>query len=291
VHVYDNLTALGRITAGLAQVAGRWYKEPLAKQLGNTIMPNPLDNIVVVLCRPQKLVNIAGAIRVMKNMGLSRLRLVRPAEYDPADIEGIAHRSGDVLAATALHAGLDEALADAVCVAGTTARTRGLAPHPVPPRQAAPELLARAAHGPVVLLFGAEDNGLTAEELDRCQAVLRIPTDPGYRSLNLAQAVLIVAYELWLAAERPAPEISLPARPAEAARLEEVFSAAERALSAIEFFKTDSNTAIMRSLRGLVHRAEPDAREAALLKAIALETLSFLRRKGIEPEAHKQSKE
>ena len=143
-------------------------------------MPNPLDNIVVVLCRPQKLVNIAGAIRAMKNMGLSRLRLVRPAEYDPADIEGIAHRSRDVLATTTLHASLDEALADAVFVVGTTARTREPAARLMTPRLAAPELLARAAHGPAVLLFGAEDNGLTAEELDRCHAVLRIPTEPDH---------------------------------------------------------------------------------------------------------------
>ena len=100
--------------------------------------PNRLENIVVVLCRPQKLVNIAGAIRAMKNMGLLRLRLVRPAEYDPSDIEGIAHRSADVLAATTLHASLDDALADALYVAGTTARTRELVPQPVLPREAAP---------------------------------------------------------------------------------------------------------------------------------------------------------
>src|SRR5215213_6884052 len=167
--------------------------------------PNRLDNLVVVLCRPQKLVNIAGTIRAMKNMGLSQLRLVRPAEYDPADIEGIAHRSADVLAATTLHASLDDALADTVYVAGTTARSRELVPQHMTPRAAAPELLARAECGPVALLFGSEDNGLTAEELDRCHCVLRIPTNPSYRSLNLAQAVLIVAYELWQAIDQPAP--------------------------------------------------------------------------------------
>jgi TrmH family RNA methyltransferase len=254
-------------------------------------MPNPLDNIVVVLCRPQKLVNIGGAIRAMKNMGLSRLRLVRPAEYDPADIEGIAHRSADVLATTTLHASLDEALVDAVYVAGTTARTREPVARPMSPREAAPELLARAAHAPVALLFGAEDNGLTAEELDRCHAVLRIPTNPGYRSLNLAQAVLIVAYELWQVGEQPELTKRLPNQPADAAQLEDLFDAAERALVAIEFFKTTSNTAIMRSLRGLIHRAEPDAREAALLRAMALETLSFLRRKGIEPGSGEHEQE
>src|SRR4051812_36881999 len=117
--------------------------------------PNRLDNIVVVLCRPQKLVNIAGAIRAMKNMGLLRLRLGPPAEFDPADIEGIAHRSADVLAATTLHTNLDDALADAAYVAGTTSRTRE-PPFPyMTPRQAAPELLVRAAQGPVALLFGS----------------------------------------------------------------------------------------------------------------------------------------
>ena len=84
----------------------------------------PLDSIVVVLCRPRKLVNIAGAIRAMKNMGLRRLRLVDPAEYNEYEIEGIAHRSADVLGATTIHATLDEALADAIYVAGTTARPR-----------------------------------------------------------------------------------------------------------------------------------------------------------------------
>jgi TrmH family RNA methyltransferase len=242
-----------------------------------------LENIVVVLCRPQKLVNIASAIRAMKNMGLRRLRLVRPAEYDPADIERIAHRSADVLAAATLHASLDDALADAVYVAGTTARSRELAIPHLTPRDAAPELLARAEQRPVVLLFGPEDNGLTAEELDRCHCVLQIPTNPSYRSLNLAQAVLIVAYELWQASEQTMPAANRSALPADAAQLEEVFDAAERALWRIEFFKADSSATIMRSLRGLIFRAEPNAREAALLRAIALETLSFLRRKGIEP--------
>ena len=247
--------------------------------------PNRLDNIVVVLCRPQKLVNIGGAIRAMKNMGLSQLRLVRPLEFNPAAIESIAHRSADVLAATTLHASLDDALADAVYVAGTTARTRELVPRHLSPREAAPELLVRAEYGPVALLFGSEDNGLTTEELDRCHCVLRIPTDPSYRSLNLAQAVLIVAYELWQAGEQPAPVSSRASQPADAAQLEGLFDATERALWGIEFFKTTGSAMIMRKLRSLIHRAEPDAREAALLQAVALRTLSFLRRNGIEPRS------
>ena len=247
---------------------------------------NPLDNIVVVLCRPQKLVNIAGTVRAMKNMGLRRLRLVRPAEYDPADIAGIAHRSDDLLAAATLHADLDTALADAVFVAGATARPRRATVGVAAPRALAPELLARAADGPVALLFGPEDNGLTNAELDRCHATLAIPADPAYPSLNLAQAVLIAAYELRLAADMPRlPEEARRPPPAGVAQLEALFAAIEAALWGIEFFKAQKAEGMMRTIRGLIHRAAPDAREAALLQAMCVETLNFLRRKGIEPRA------
>jgi TrmH family RNA methyltransferase len=243
-----------------------------------------LDNVVVVLCRPQKLVNIAGVVRAMKNMGLRRLRLVRPAEYDPGDITGIAHRSADLLSTTTLYGDLDTALADALFVAGATARPRDRVARVATPRELAPELLARADAGPVALLLGPEDNGLTNAELDRCHAIVSIPADPAYPSLNLAQAALLIAYELRLAAELPgAPTRERKATPASAAQLEAVAEAAERALWGIEFVKNGQSDAIMRALRGLLHRAAPDAREAALQRAIALETLSFLRRKGVEP--------
>ena len=245
---------------------------------------HPLDNIVVVLCRPQKLVNIAGAVRAMKNMGLRQLRLVRPAEYDPAAITGMAHRSDDLLAAATLHGDLDVALADTIFVAGATARPRGAAARVATPRELAPELLARAAAGPVALLFGPEDNGLTNAELDRCHVTLAIPADPAYPSLNLAQAVLIAAYELRLAADLPPRPASAQAYPpASAAQLEALFTAIEAALWGIEFIKAQHAERMLRTIRGLVHRAAPDTREAALLQAMCVEAINFLRRKGIEP--------
>lgn len=240
-------------------------------------------NIVVVLHRPQKLVNIAGAVRAMMNMGLEQLRLVQPAEYDPHDIAGIAHRSAGLLAAATIHPTLDAALADAVYVVGTSSRQREAGPGAATPRDLAPELLARAGDGPVALLFGPEDNGLSNAELDRCQRLLVIPTERGYASLNLAQAVLLVAYELRMAAEVAAPARQRPFRPADAGQLEALFGALERALWAVEFFKAHQAEGMLRTLRSLVHRAEPDVREAALLKAMAMETLNFLRRKGLAP--------
>lgn len=243
-----------------------------------------LDSIIVVLHRPRKLVNIAGTVRAMKNMGLHRLRLVQPAEYNEFEIEGIAHRSADVLEHTTIHETLDDALADAIFVAGTTARPREAGPPVALPRELAPTLLQHTAEGPVALLFGPEDNGLNNQDLDRCHARLVIPTNPGYASLNLAQAVLLISYELRMAAEQPvAPAPRRPFRPASAAQLEELFGVFERALWGIEFFKAHQAEAMMRTVRSLTHRAAPDVREAGLLKAMAMETLNFLRRKGVAP--------
>jgi TrmH family RNA methyltransferase len=241
-----------------------------------------MQNLIVVLHRPQQVRNIGAAVRAMKNMGLARLRLVQPAPFDPADILGIAHRSEDILAQLEVFETLDDALADARFVAGTTGRPRAGA-RVLTPREAAPQLLARATHGPLALVFGPEDNGLANQELDRCHLALTIPTDPAYPSLNLAQAVLLVAYELRLAAGQTPPSASsrpLPA--ATAAQLEALFVAAERALWGIEFFKGPGAEAILRTLRSLVHRAEPDEREAKLLAAMCVEALHFLRRKGID---------
>lgn len=241
-------------------------------------------NVVVVLHRPQRVSNIGTAVRAMKNMGLTRLRLVQPVPFDPVDILGIAHRSEGILATMQIFETLDAALADALFVAGTTSRPRAATPRVLTPREAAPELLARTVEGPVALLFGPEDNGLANEDLDRCHLALAIPTDPAYPSLNLAQAVLLVAYELLLARGAPAPlRDPRPAPAATATQLEHLFGAAERALWGIEFFKSHTAEGILRTLRGLVHRAEPDAREARLLTAMCVEVLRFLERNGVKP--------
>jgi TrmH family RNA methyltransferase len=238
------------------------------------------DSLIVVLHRPQRIANIGAVVRAMKNTGLRRLRLVAPAEFNAYDIEGIAHRSADLLAATTIHTTLDEALADTTFVVGTTARTHDRRVPLLTPRADALYLLERAAEGQVALLFGPEDNGLGIAELDRCHALLTIPVNPAYSSLNLAQAVLLVGYELWMAGGQ-VPSIPTHERvPAGAAQLEELFVATEQALWSIEFFKAHLAGGIMRSLRTLVYRAAPDVREAGLLRAIAMETLNYLRRTG-----------
>jgi TrmH family RNA methyltransferase len=231
---------------------------------------------IVVLHEPQDLVNIAHVVRVMKNFGLRDLRLVQPAEYDAYRVEGIAHQTQDVLARVRVCDALDVALGDCVHVVGFTARGRTAKRNLQRPRDAAPEILAAAAGGPVALLFGREDKGLDNDALDRCHRVVTIPSEPGYASLNLAHAVLVMAYELALArgaGERP---FKAPRRQAPAARADEIerlFADVEAALYAIDFFKTRNAAGVMRTVREIVHRTPLDAREAKLLRAIAIEVV------------------
>ncbi len=253
-----------------------------------------LDGIVVVLWQTQDRVNVAGTIRAMKNFGLSRLRLVSPAEWDPWRIEGIAHDTQEIVEATRLYDSLQEALADCSYVVGMTARARRAKRSLSRPREMAPELLERGAAavageaGPVAILFGREDHGLSNEALDLCHRTVIIPTNPEHASLNLAQAVLVMAYELWMEAEgrtQPFRDPRRAAAPATVEELELLFADAERALWAVDFFKTRQTETVMRTMRELTRRADLDAREAAFLRAIAIEVRKFVGRVGAPSES------
>lgn len=239
-------------------------------------------SLVVVLVRTRDLVNIAGVVRAMKNFELFELRLVAPAEYDPRRIEGIAHQSGDVLKRVRMYDDLEAALGDCTHVAGMTARQRTAKRNAQRPRDAAPELLAAAGTGRAALVLGPEDRGLTNEELDRCHRSIVIPSNPDYAALNLAQAFTLMAYELFLAGG--APPLKTPRRaasPASAEDLEQIFRDAEAALAAIEFFKTRNPDMIMRTMREMVHRTPMDAREARLVRAMCIEVVRYLERRGL----------
>jgi TrmH family RNA methyltransferase len=236
---------------------------------------------IVVLDEPQELVNIAHVIRAMKNFGLRDLRLVRPREFDAVRVEGIAHQSGDVVRHVRCADTLDAALADCVHVVGFTARGRTAKRTWQRPREAAAEVVALADRGPVALLFGREDKGLSNEALDRCARVVTIPSELSYPSLNLAHAVVVMLYELALArggAERAFKPPRRLAVPATGAELERVFVDLERALSAIEFFKTRDAERVVRTLRDILHRTSLDAREVKLLRAMAIEVAKYGRR-------------
>ncbi len=243
-----------------------------------------LDNIVIVLHRTQDLVNIAGTVRAMMNMGLSRLRLVAPDTYDAYRVAGIAHNAEWLLERIEFFDTLADALADAGWIAGTTARRRTAAYVWAHPREAAPRLVERATtlDGPVCIVFGREDKGLSNEDLDRCNELLVIPSSERHWSLNLAQAALLIAYELRLAALADTPPLPRPKRdaaPATPAELDAYFDDASRTLALIEFYKSRDPEAIMRTVRAITRRAELTAREAKLLRAMAIEVRKYLERR------------
>jgi tRNA/rRNA methyltransferase/tRNA (cytidine32/uridine32-2'-O)-methyltransferase len=234
--------------------------------------------ITVVLHEPQDLVNIAHVVRGMKNFGLRDLRLVSPREYEAYRVEGIAHQTQDVLARVRTYTALEDALADCVHIVGFTARGRTAKRNLRRPRDAAAEIVEHAAAGPVALLFGREDKGLSNEALDRCHRIVTIPSDPAYASLNLGHAVIIMLYELALAQGAEARPFKAPRRPSEPAvaeDLERLFVDVARALHAIEFFKTRNADGVMRTMREIVHRAPLDAREVKLLRAMAIEVTKY----------------
>jgi len=250
----------------------------------------------VVLDQPQNIVNIAGCIRAMMNFGLGRLRLVRPAEFDEYRITGIAHRSDPVVQATELFDTLDDAVADVNRVLGTTARPRTATRNYVRPREIAPELLQATAHGTVAVLFGREDRGLDNDALDLCDHVGIVPTDPNYSSLNLAQACLLVCYEIFLAPtdQNPRPRGKRDMGPATREELERMYEALGRGLESIRFYKGARRPeSIIRTLRTLLSRAEPDLREARLVQAIGFEIEKYVGRleesAGVSDEAYDET--
>jgi len=247
---------------------------------GNEISESILSAVRVVLYEPQDPVNIAATIRAMKNMGCPNLYLVRSVEYDPWRLEGIAHDTADIIQRIKDCETLEEALEGTVRVAGFTARRRAAKRDLITPRSASGELLAFARDGPVAILFGREDKGLPNEILDRAHIVVTIPTTE-HASLNLAQAVLIALYELHLFAADSTRTLAPPrkdAPPATAEEYEQLFADSERALYAIDFFKTRFHEHIMRTVRTLFYRASPDSRELALLRAIFIEIIRTIDR-------------
>lgn len=236
---------------------------------------HPIRLIVVVLHEPQELVNIAHAVRAMKNFGLRDLRLVAPAAYDAWRIEGIAHRTGDIVKRVKRFDRLEGALADCVHAVAFSARGREAKRSVQRPREAMAEVVRMAASGPVAFVFGREDKGLSNDALDLCHRVVTIPTEPDYPSLNLGHAVVLALYELALAQGAESRALKPPRRrapPVAAGDLEQLFADVEKTLDAIGFLKKRDRTRVIRSIREFGHRVPMDQREAKLLRAIAIET-------------------
>jgi len=232
--------------------------------------PQRLDSVALVLYQPQDVVNVAAIIRAMSNFGLSDLRLVEPAAFDPYRIAGIAHHTEPLIERTRRFPTLDAALTDCGLVLGTTGRPREIARPVYTPRAAAPEVLESARRRRVAILFGPEQDGLPNAALDRCHGIICIPTHPFNRSLNLAQAALVIAYELWMAAGESAPGGDHPGAtaspPATGDELQTLFDSIEALLLALyPGGSVTRRTQAAARLRALLMRAVPRSEEVAAL--------------------------
>lgn len=225
----------------------------------------------IVLCRPQHPGNIGAAARAMKTMGLADLRLVNPQRPGAQEERWLATHASDVLAAARTHPDLREAIADCVAAFALSARTREWSLQVMDARAAAAH--AAALDGPVAIVFGNEEAGLTNDEMLACQHLVHIPANPEFSSLNLAQAVQVVCYELFQAS---APVVS-PMRkekPATVADLEGLYQHLERVAISSGFYDPASGSKLPTRLRRLFSRVPGMEREEVnilrgLLNALA----------------------
>src|SRR3954467_3658590 len=161
----------------------------------------PLSRVRVVLVEPSHPGNIGAAARALKTMGLSRLVLVRPKAFPHREARALASNALDLLDSARVYATLEEALAGTVLAVAMSARGRDLS-HAARTARAAAGEIARDA-GEAAIVFGSETGGLSKEAVLKCSRLAFIPADPEYSSLNLAQAVQVMAYELRIAADGP----------------------------------------------------------------------------------------
>jgi TrmH family RNA methyltransferase len=229
-------------------------------------MPMLLDDVEFVLVRPSRPANVAAACRALKNMGLRRLCLVDPPpQLASPEARALAYGAWDVLDAARHASDLRAAVAARELVVATTGRVEAAA---LTPRRFARRWARRAPGGGVAVVFGPEASGLRRSELELCPLRLHVPTDPAQPSLNLAQAVLLVAYELRLAALRGEPDAPRPERAASGA-LESAVEDLGRALEAIGYLNPQNPSRILAELRRLLARARPTQREVTLLRGLA----------------------
>jgi TrmH family RNA methyltransferase len=229
-----------------------------------------LARVEIVLVRPHRAANVAAACRAMKNMGLRTLWLVEPcAGLDDPEARSLAYGAWDVLDGARRASILLEAVSGSVAVVGTTGRD-------VPGARTARGMAADAGElsggGALSLVFGPEASGLTGAEMDLCHSLVHVPTDPGHPSLNLAQAVLLLAYELRLAALEDAggPARGGGGEPrAPAGDVEQAVRELREALLEIGYLDPASPDRVLTELRRLLARGGPTPREVVLLRGLA----------------------
>lgn len=216
----------------------------------------------------------------MKTMGLEELWLVAPAAFPHAEATARAAGADDLLARACVTGTLAEAVADCGLVLATSARSRTAYYWPaLTPREAAPRLLAAAETGSAAVVFGTERTGLTNDDLEHCGGVVHIPANPAFDSLNLAQAVQLIAYELKCAGGSvPKPQRSVPLAPT--AELERLKAHLDAVLREVDFTDRNGGPHLLRRVARIFGRAELDQQEVNILRGILTAVQARRRRAG-----------
>lgn len=225
-----------------------------------------LDHVTVVLHRPRSPENIGAAVRAAANMGISRLRVVEPRDCDLTRILKMATLAAvDLVENMEEYSDLGAALEPFGYVVGTTARTGNRRQEIKSPRDLAEELLPICAHNQVALLFGPEDRGLTNAQLRYCHALVTIPT-VGFSSLNLAQAVMILCYELMVAKNKPFDNF-VP-RLATRQELDGMYEHLKETFIKINFINLENPDYWMQNIRRFFSRVGLRARDVKIIRGI-----------------------
>jgi TrmH family RNA methyltransferase len=235
-------------------------------------MLTAFKNISIVLVRPTRPGNIGAAARAIKNMGLSRLVLVRPTDPLSSDAYTMAYGAHDILERAQIYMTLPQALARTRYVVGTTARIHKGYGKPVPLASAMPDILSRARRYSVAVLFGPEASGLANDEIALCQLLVTIPAGRAHGSLNLAQAVMVVSYEMMrftqTHSKRSAAGSAGPREIIDSDQRERFHGELKELLTMIEFVKGTQGAHIQADLRRIFARADLDGRELRILRGI-----------------------
>jgi tRNA/rRNA methyltransferase len=238
--------------------------------------------IEFVLLRSRRPANVAAACRALKNMGFSDLVLVEPpAGLAEPETRALAYGAWDVLDGARVGTSLREAVGGADLVVGTSSRVSEAA---LSARELADRARRLPAESRLALVFGPEDHGLTRAELALCHMQVRIPAHAAQPSLNLAQAVLVLAYELSLAGDSPGASSAEPPAGVKAGEFEGAIDALRSGLLAIGYLNPENPEAVLGEIRALLWRGAPTGRELLLLRGLARQ-MSWAGRRAHEREA------
>lgn len=230
-----------------------------------------LSHIKIVLVETTHPGNIGAVARAMKNMNMADLWLVSPKIFPSADATSRASGADDVLAKAHVCQSLPEAIADCQMVIGASARCRTISWPELTPRECAEKIVITEPANKAAIIFGRENSGLKNHELDLCHFLLRIPCNSEYSSLNIAAAVQVVCYELFVAdGVQEAAVIGDRGKIAKASvmQMESFYAHLYQALTDIGFMHPDKSKSIMRRLRRIYNRVHLDTKELDILRGI-----------------------